>query len=493
MSSGNADVAVQQKMYNVSLANRVGIWLAPVFLMIGDYAAIVLALLSAYYFRGVILCSLFTDFSPLNISSKYIYVVMPLVYLGLFLYEHLYTKRLPFWQSAELVFKISIFSTIIVTGLLYFLGSAKEVSRIFIITSCLFSCVYLIFGRFLLKKILVYLGLWQKPVIVVGAGKTAELISQVYDDEPGMGYKIIGLIEDNINKRPLIAKHPLLGNFNNIEEILIASNVKDVIIAAPGLEREKMLELVYRIQPHIKNVTIVPDLFGVPMANIEVKTFFSQKAIALKIKNNMDEAYNRYLKRAFDLIGSIIGGLMISPLLFLIAICIYFDSPGSIVFSHTRIGLKGKPFPCYKFRSMIPNAQQILEKYLEDNPTAREEWERDFKLKDDPRITKIGQFLRKTSLDELPQLLNVIKGDMSLVGPRPIVKDEIEKYGQYINDYYLIRPGMTGFWQVSGRNNVDYDSRVQMDSWYVRNWSFWQDVVILFKTIEVVLMRRGAY
>ena len=494
MSSGNADFSIRQKsLYDISVASRIGRWLAPLMLMVADYLVVVLALLTAYYFRDSFLHTMFPNLSPLNVPFQYVYIVIPLIYLGLLLYERMYTKRLPFWQSAELIFKVSLFTMAITTGLLYFSGTAKEVSRIFIISSWLFSYIYIVSERYLLKRLLVHIGIWQKPVVIIGAGKTAELISQVYADEPGMGYKIIGLIEDKFKERPLIGKFPLLGNFNNIEESLRRSGVKDVIIAVPGLEREKMVELVYRIQPLIKNITIVPDLFGVPMANIEVEAFFNQKTIMFKIRNNMARGYNRFLKRAFDLFGSLIGGVLISPILLVIAIQIYLDSPGSIIFAHNRIGSRGKVFPCYKFRSMVPNAQAALEKHLQENPAARAEWERDFKLKDDPRITKIGSFLRKTSLDELPQLLNVIKGEMSLVGPRPIIREEIEKYGQYVNDYYLIRPGMTGFWQVNGRNDVDYDSRVQMDSWYVRNWSLWQDIVLIIKTIGVVLKRKGAY
>ena len=147
---------------------------------------------------------------------------------------------------------------------------------------------------------------------------------------------------------------------------------------------------------------------------------------------------NRIFKRIFDIVATVCGGILILPILAIIAILIYLDSPGPIVFGHKRVGQGGKSFSCYKFRSMVPNAQEALEEYLKNNPAAREEWERDFKLKDDPRVTRIGKFLRKTSLDELPQLWNVLVGDMSLVGPRPIVRDEIVKYGDYINDFYLV-------------------------------------------------------
>jgi undecaprenyl-phosphate galactose phosphotransferase len=226
---------------------------------------------------------------------------------------------------------------------------------------------------------------------------------------------------------------------------------------------------------------------------MEVETLFHEKTVMLRMRNNMTMLRNRIFKNTFDLVSSVCGTILISPILLGIAIAIYISSPGPIVFSHMRIGSNGKLFPCYKFRSMINNAQEVLEDYLLKNPNARKEWEQDFKLKDDPRVTSIGKFLRKTSLDELPQLFNVIKGEMSLVGPRPIVDKEVPKYGEYIYDYYLVRPGMTGYWQVSGRSDVDYDSRVQMDSWYVRNWSFWQDIVLLIKTINVVLAKKGAY
>lgn len=158
-----------------------------------------------------------------------------------------------------------------------------------------------------------------------------------------------------------------------------------------------------------------------------------------------------------------------------------------------RIGKNGKPFPCYKFRSMCVDAKIKLEELLETDPEAKAEWERDFKLRNDPRVTKSGAFLRKTSLDELPQIFNVLKGEMSLVGPRPIIHEELERYGEYVDDYLMVKPGITGMWQVSGRSDIDYEERVLLDSWYVRNWSVWIDIVMLFKTFKVVLLRKGAY
>lgn len=356
-----------------------------------------------------------------------------------------------------------------------------------------YSFCYLCFFRYLSKKLLLACGLWQIPILIIGAGKTAELLAVKFEQEPGIGYKIIGLVEDNADERFLATKYPVLGSFVDIEKILKGSGIQDVLLATPGADRETLIKLIYQIQPHVRNLTIVPDLFGIPMSNISVDSFYNEKTVVIHIQNNLARMHNRILKRTFDLVSSILGIIIISPILLIIALLIYKSSPGPVVFSHMRIGANGKKFPCYKFRSMVNNAQELLEDYLNKNPKAREEWENDFKLKNDPRITSIGSFLRRTSLDELPQLFNVIKGEMSLVGPRPIIDKEIEKYGDYIHDYYIVSPGMTGYWQVSGRSDVDYQERVQMDSWYVRNWSLWQDIILLFKTVGVVSGKKGAY
>ena len=204
--------------------------------------------------------------------------------------------------------------------------------------------------------------------------------------------------------------------------------------------------------------------------------------------------YQLQAKRLFDIVVASTLLIVLSPLLILLYAIIYLEG-GSAVFSHTRIGKNGRKFGCLKFRSMVTNASELLQELLENDPDARAEWEKDFKLKNDPRITKIGRFLRRTSLDELPQLFNVLKGEMSLVGPRPIVDSEIEYYGSKYIFFRSVTPGITGLWQVSGRNDVSYENRVALDETYARNWSIWLDFKILFSTIPVLLLgsRGGAY
>jgi lipopolysaccharide/colanic/teichoic acid biosynthesis glycosyltransferase len=203
----------------------------------------------------------------------------------------------------------------------------------------------------------------------------------------------------------------------------------------------------------------------------------------------------RFLKRAGDVFFALTVLMIGSPLLVLIALVVKFTSKGSIFYSQRRIGRGYKGFGCLKFRTMRKGADQILRDILERDPLLRDEYQRDFKLKNDPRITPIGRFLRRTSLDELPQLLNILKGQMSVVGPRPIVWDELERYGRQMDVVLSVRPGLTGLWQVSGRNNLPYETRVKLDLYYVRHRTFWLDLRIILRTIGVVLlpMDRGAY
>lgn len=202
--------------------------------------------------------------------------------------------------------------------------------------------------------------------------------------------------------------------------------------------------------------------------------------------------FKRGVKNAMDRALACIALLALSLPMALIYVLVSRDG-GPAIYGHTRIGKNGKAFKCWKFRTMVPNSNEVLRKLLSENPEARAQWQQDHKLKDDPRITKLGDFLRRSSLDELPQLFNVLKGNMSLVGPRPVVKSERKHYGAQWSDYLSVKPGISGLWQVSGRNDVSYEQRVSLDSQYVRNWSLSLDIMILFKTIFVVLNRRGAY
>ena len=201
----------------------------------------------------------------------------------------------------------------------------------------------------------------------------------------------------------------------------------------------------------------------------------------------------RVVKRCLDLLLVFLCLPVLLPLIAGIALVVRITSPGPIFFSHRRIRRHGRFFSMWKFRTMCVNSAEVLESYLGANPTARAEWRKDHKLKFDPRVTRVGEFLRRTSLDELPQIWNVITGSMSLVGPRPIVAAEVEKYGEYFADYCLVKPGVTGLWQVSGRSRVSYPERVQLDREYAHHWSLTADLRILSRTLSSVVNQDGAY
>jgi Undecaprenyl-phosphate galactose phosphotransferase WbaP len=212
------------------------------------------------------------------------------------------------------------------------------------------------------------------------------------------------------------------------------------------------------------------------------------------INPNLLNPWNRRVKRALDLFGAVVGGLATSPLWVLIAIVVKLDSAGPVYFSQYRVGIQGKQFRCWKFRTMVADAERSIEEILQSDPNLRAEWEQTTKLRYDPRITRVGRFLRKSSLDELPQLWNVFRGEMSLVGPRPLIEWEAPlRSGASYELYKLVKPGITGLWQVSGRNDTSYASQVALDSHYVRNWSVWLDLMILTRTVSAVLLGRGAY
>ena len=460
----------------------------PFVLICVDYIAIVCAEELAFNFRNF-----YTGNSSLHISWLNFWVVFPLLYLIFLNIEQLYNRRAQFWQIIQKLFITSCYAVTSIIILLYIARIAGSTSRMFIAVFWILSFILLVVFRYIIKKILEKYQLLQIPVLIIGAGKTAELLVQGIKNDAGMGYKIIGLLEDNKVEQGILENYPVLGKFSDAEQVIAKYNINHVFIAAPGLEQGKLTKLIYKVQPLVKSMGVIPNLVGVPMGGIEAESLFNEKLMLLRLKNNLARPINRWIKTIFDYVLTITGTIVISPILIIIALWIYKDSPGPVIFKHRRIGKNGKEFNCYKFRSMCVDAKEKLEQLLKTNPEVKAEWEKDFKLKNDPRITKSGAFLRKTSLDELPLIFNVLKGEMSLVGPRPIIKDEMIRYGEYINDYLMVKPGITGMWQVSGRSDTDYKQRIQLDIWYVRNWSVWLDTMLLWRTGKIVLQCKGAY
>ncbi|SEH25276.1 undecaprenyl-phosphate galactose phosphotransferase WbaP [Selenomonas sp. KH1T6] len=464
--------------------------LLPLLLMGGDYLAVVLAETMALYLRRYLpgMPSPFFD-----IPDMYFFLIVPVLFLCFLHVMGTYLSTMAFWQLTKKVFYAVLYAILMILMLMYFGKVSAGVSRLFVGFTWIFSFTSIISLRYVIKRFLCSHNLLQIPVLFVGAGKTAELVLKSFHRDTGYGYRVIGFLDDHPVSAKLAAEYPILGKFSDVERIVRETAVDHVIITAPGLSNKELLTMVDSIQPFVKHISFVPDFIGLPVGNLEVGCLVDESMMVIGVKNNLASVWNRFLKRVFDLTVSLIGMTVAFPVGLIIALAIYIDSPGPVVFAHLRIGQRKKVFPCYKFRTMVPDAEEKLREYLLENPEAMEEWEEAFKLKEDPRITRVGRFLRKTSLDELPQLINVLKGEMSLVGPRPIVRREIIKYGEYFRDFILVPPGITGMWQVNGRSDTTYEERVHMDSWYVRNWSVWIDLIYLLKTVRVVFSGKGAY
>ena len=454
----------------------------------GDYVAILAAEFAALFFRNF-----FFDYSTYHIAPVYLYFITPIVFMAFLLMNKLYTRKMLFYQLVERVFHACVYGVAFSVILMFFGRVSAQVSRAYVVLFAVLVFGLIVAVRYLMKKTVGKMSIMTTPVLIVGAGLTADAIVHEYRKDTGLNYKVIGFLEDNTPKTSYIKDYPILGGFADLEKVVEKTGVRTILIAAPGISQDELSDLIYRAQSIATDVGIVPNLVAVPMSNVEAESYYDAKVMVLHVRNNLALRYNRILKRIFDIVLTIVGGLLISPILIGVAIWVHRDSPGPIVFKHRRVGKDGKEFDCYKFRSMCVDSAERLAKLLATDPAAKEEWDRTFKLKNDPRITRSGEFLRKTSLDELPQLLNVLKGEMSLVGPRPIVQKEVPRYEEFIKEYYMVPPGITGMWQVSGRSDIDYPERVRMDSWYVHNWSIWLDIVLLWRTVSVVLKHKGAY
>ncbi len=466
---------------NLSLRAKARPYLTPVLFLLADYMAVILT--------GHIATAIY----DLSIRNSYIYFWLPLTFLLFLAQSRIYNIMQPFIYTVRSIFYGVSFAVVACVVALYFFTS-WQAPRSFFLVFWLLMLMTIYMERLVVSLYLKHRHHLYEDVILIGAGKTAERALHYFHDDLGYRYNIVGFIDDAPISAKIPQQYKLLGKVDEAENFVKNSKVQTVIITAPGMERDKLQKLITTVQPHARNLSYVPDLIGTPMADVEAQSLFSEEILMLHMRNNLALRRNRIYKRIFDLTLTIIGGIAISPILLLLALCIKLDSKGSVFYNADRIGKDGKTFKCYKFRSMHTNGDEILKQYLAENPTAAAEWKTYAKLRDyDPRVTKAGTWMRKYSLDELPQIFNVIKGDMSLVGPRPYLPREKEDIGEDIKTITMSLPGITGYWQVSGRNDVSFQERVTMDTWYVRNWSVWLDIMYLAKTFTVVLFGKGAY
>jgi Undecaprenyl-phosphate galactose phosphotransferase WbaP len=395
--------------------------------------------------------------------------------------------------SAEELRRLTLSSTGVYLTLAASVFLAKEgeaFSRGALLMGWLATLALVPLGRGALRQVCAHRRWWGTSAVVVGDGEVAAEVIYRLRRDPGLGLKPVAILSDHPGPG-MIEDVPVLGALDLSPSLARDLHIPYAIVALPATESAAVMRLTERWGKLFPHLIVIPDLFGGRIMWLAARDLSG--LLGLEVRQRLLLPGPRRTKRAIDLGLTLVGGLLALPVIALIAVVVRLTSRGPAFYAHTRIGQGGRRFKAWKFRSMVPDGDRILAAHLAADAQAREEWERDRKLRRDPRVTAVGALLRKTSLDELPQLWNVIKGEMSLIGPRPIVQDEVQHYTHRFHLYGKLKPGLTGLWQVSGRNDTTYAERVDYDSYYVRNWSVWLDLVILARTVWVVLFGRGAY
>jgi Undecaprenyl-phosphate galactose phosphotransferase WbaP len=329
------------------------------------------------------------------------------------------------------------------------------------------------------------------PAVVYGGGSKSRLVIDRLLSSKKAGYIPVLILDDNPGCGEEYRGIPIIHDTMAGPQLVERYNIKMAIVAMPSLSQEVLTRMINFSVSAFRYNVLIPDFFSLNNIWMSVRDF--DGILGFATTHRLKITWNRAIKRLVDLVFVSVGGIILLPFLLVIAALVKFSSPGPVLYGHKRLGQNGKPFKAYKFRSMVKDADKQLDELLASDPEAREEWEASHKLKNDPRVTKIGKFLRRTSFDEFPQLLNILKGEMSLVGPRPVVEAEMEKYGENYSRIFSAKPGLTGLWQVSGRSDIDYAERVSYDTYYLQSWSVWLDLWILYRTPEAIFKGKGAY
>lgn len=411
-----------------------------------------------------------------------------------------YSRRVPWWRQVQVISKTVLFALIIDGFTSYVLG--LYYSRMFILTNWVLAFTFLIGLRFLLNIIKAHAPLWQLPTVIMADRDTAIDVMYAMAADTGVGLVAHALLlRDRDPTKTDPQEFPVRNMYIAILDGLDGYNAyirenpdKFYIIALESFRSEKRDALLDLLAREKVRYSIIPPTSRLSLYHTEPMYFFGNDAILLHVKYTAITLRGRVLKRVMDIGGACIGLICFSPVFLAVMIMLKVEGQGgSLFYNGMRLGKNGTLFKCWKFRTMEPNSDHLLNAYLKENSDAAAHWTRFNKLPDDPRIrTKTSKFIRRASIDELPQLWNVLKGEMSLVGPRPILESETTAYGSHLDNYTSVKPGITGLWQVSGRNDVSFQRRVQWDAWYIRNWTLWGDVVIILKTVWIVLRGTGA-
>jgi Undecaprenyl-phosphate galactose phosphotransferase WbaP len=387
----------------------------------------------------------------------------------------------------------ALLTTLAITTVFAFASStAESLSRMLLFVWIFGLLLTAPLVRHYVKLALKKLGLWGKPVVVLGADDAGARVLEDLRREWQLGFRPIAVFDNRVAPmRRTLNGVPYGGTLGDAIALGREHKIDTVIFAMPYTRREQLAKFVDLAKHNFSHVVVIPNLVGITNSAVVARDFAG--TFGVEIKYNLLDPWSQRLKRVLDLVATVVGGIFVLPLIVALTLLVRLESRGPIFYSDNRMGRDGKLFSCVKFRTMVPEAEKLLHELLEENEEAREEYRKYHKLRHDPRVTRVGRFLRKTSLDELPQLWNVLRGEMSLVGPRPYLPRESADIGVTQDEILRVTPGITGPWQVAGRNSSAFDERVEMDVSYVSDWSVWLDLVLLVRTSACVLFGRGAY
>ncbi len=453
-------------------------------LVLTDILALVLSFHLAYFLRVEILQDLFHISNPWFFPLQHFYQMYYLlfVFILIFSYEKLYTynRRYDFFEEFVFITRGLFISVVLIAVVVYLSRTYERSSRSIPIIMMLFGMVIVPLARYGVKRLLIRLGFYCRYAAVLGLKEETAAVLPILRKLESSGWRFLHVL--NIDD----------GTEQTIGEETKTAAVETLIIVSGGIEPQRLNNLINAWENRVKEIKIVSDPGF--LKTIGVETEYIEELLVIRMANNLLSPMNRLFKRLFDMVFSFLASLLMLPVFLIIAVVIKLDSRGPVLFTQERFGRAGKKFKVLKFRSMFLDGDDILEEYLEQHGEQQAEWERFKKLKSgDPRVTRVGKFLRRFSLDESPQIFNVLKGDMSLVGPRPYLpreKNEIEQHAAII---FRVKSGLTGLWQIKGRNDLSFQSRLRLDEFYVRNWSFLLDITIILKTFGTVLRGKGAY
>ncbi len=415
------------------------------------------------------------------------------VWIGIFALHRLYDRHFVFTCFQEYTRVINAcMAGMLTLVLMSFLDPTLLISRGWLLLTCFLSIVFVGSCRFSARRLLRQLrrrGLFVTPTVIIGANEEGKALAEQFLADLGSGMRLIGFADDTVTVgTPVFGGLQVISNLADLDAAVHQRGVQEILIAMTSLSRDQLLD-VYRTFGHDEDVELrlSSGLFEILTTGVRVHEV-SCVPLMTPQRVRITEI-DSFLKMLLDYVGAVVALIIFSPLIFFIGFLVKLDSPGPILYRRRVLGRCGKPFDALKFRTMVVNADEVLA----NDPELREAFEKGYKLKSDPRVTRVGRLLRRSSLDELPQLINVLRGEMSLVGPRMITPEEATRYGKWQLNLLTVKPGITGPWQINGRSEIPYEDRVRLSMHYIRNYSIWLDLGILIRTILVVVQGKGAY